>query len=207
MEKERDGPRPMAKSLIKMKEVVEYHPQSEMLPDIDRPKKKTIAKRPHNGPDANRMRENFVDSVACSKTKELAFSSQPALEAKITNHEIVSRSLFAANYIMYHMRVLPAGKVCKRNYEDFSRLRATLSKFYPGIQLPYLEKEGWLSDTSDEYAKKQGGVLELFMADILAHPELRNSRILEDFLGLNDHKKMKRKFEEYDRLGKVKSIE
>lgn len=33
------------------------------------------------------------------------------------------------------------------------------------------------------------------MADILRNPELRNSRVTEEFLSLPDHKKMKRKFE------------
>ena len=38
-------------------------------------------------------------------------------------------------------------------------------------------------------------MLEMFMADILSNKELRNSRVLEDFLGITDHKGVKRKFE------------
>ena len=41
----------------------------------------------------------------------------------------------------------------------------------------------------------------------MSHGELRNSRILEDFLTLKDHKQMKRKFEEYDKLKKITSLE
>lgn len=108
---------------------------------------------------------------------------------------------------MYDMKVMPNGLTCKRNYEDFFKLRCTLEKFYPGIQLPFLEKEGWRSDTSEEYAKKQIKMIEFFMDDIFRNPELRNSRIVEEFLTFEDHKKMKRKFEEYDKMTKLKSIE
>lgn len=47
----------------------------------------------------------------------------------------------------------------------------------------------------------------MFLRDILSHPELRNSRIIEDFLNIADHKGMKRKFEEYSRMDALKSIE
>ena len=75
---------------------------------------------------------------------------------KIVGREIIHRSMFAADYIMYNAKVLPSDKIIKRNYQDFLKLRNTLNKLYPGIQLPYLEKEGWISTTSEEYAQKQG---------------------------------------------------
>ena len=95
---------------------------------------------------------------------------------------------------MYHVKIKPSGLVCKRNYEDFSKLKTSLTKMYPGIQLPYLEKDSWISDTSAEFANKQSQMLEFFIRDILANKELRNSRIVEDFLTFPDHKKIKRKF-------------
>ena len=60
---------------------------------------------------------------------------------------------------MYHIKVFPTGHICKRNYEDFNKLKNALTKVYPGIQLPYLEKDSWISDTSDEFANKQKKVL------------------------------------------------
>lgn len=46
------------------------------------------------------------------------------------------------------------------------------------------------------------------MDDLLSNPELRNSRIVEYFLTLKDHKFMKRKFEEFDEnIKKVSSLE
>jgi hypothetical protein len=50
---------------------------------------------------------------------------------------------------MFHLKVLPANIVCKRNLEDFQKLRRNLEGVYPGVRLPYLEKLGWLdSETS-----------------------------------------------------------
>ncbi len=45
------------------------------------------------------------------------------------------------------------------------------------------------------------------MNDLIKNPEIRNSRILEDFLTLPNHKTIKRKFEEWEQLEAPKSIE
>jgi hypothetical protein len=111
------------------------------------------------------------------------------------------------DYVMYSMRVKPLNIVCKRNYEDFTRLRATLCALYPGIKMSYLEKNSWFYSTNIEFIKKQKAMLEFFLNDLIQHKEIRNSRILEDFLTLQEHKKIKRKFEEYEKLEKPKAIE
>lgn len=56
----------------------------------------------------------------------------------IKKHEIVHRTFFLPDYVMYHLEVSPLNKICKRNYEDFTRLRAELTKMYPGVKIPYL---------------------------------------------------------------------
>ena len=95
-------------------------------------------KKPKNGNDPNRVKVNFEDTVACIKSTARPFLKEENLEVKIIGHEIISRSIFSSNYLMYEMKILPSNKVCKRNYEDFSKLRATLVNVYPGIQLPFL---------------------------------------------------------------------
>jgi hypothetical protein len=58
-----------------------------------------------------------------------------------------------------------------------------------------------------EYIERQKKYLTYFLEDVLQNNELKNSRILEDFLTLKDHKQIKRKFEEYDKIKKITSIE
>ena len=82
-----------------------------------------------------------------------------------------------------------------------------MSQLFPAIKLPYLEKNSWFSSTNIEFIKKQKIMLEFFLNDILKNKEIRNSRIIEDFLTLSEHKKIKRKFEEWEKLEKPKSIE
>jgi hypothetical protein len=41
---------------------------------------------------------------------------------------------------------------------------------------------------------RQKKYLSYFLEDVLQNNELKNSRLLEDFLTLKDHKQMKRKF-------------
>ena len=98
------------------------------------------------------------------------------------------------DYVMYSLKILPADIECKRNYEDFTKLRSALERVYPGIPLPYLQKTSWLSETNADFIKKQKVMLEFFLAEIIYNKELRNSRIFEDFRTLKEHKKMKRKF-------------
>ncbi len=81
------------------------------------------------------------------------------------------------------MNVKPLNIVCKRNYEDFTKLKSALQKFYPGMQLPWLEKNSWF-ETSAENIKKQKVMMEFFIHDLIKNPEVRNSRIFEDFLTL-----------------------
>lgn len=86
------------------------------------------------------------------------------------------------------------------------RLKDALAKFYPGVQLPYLEKNSWF-ETNLENIKKQKNMLEFFLSDLLRNPEIRNSRIFEDFLTLKEHKAIKRKFEEYAKMDEYKGLE
>lgn len=43
-------------------------------------------------------------------------------------------------------------------------------------------------------------MLQYFLNDLIRNPEIKNSRILEDFLTIPDHKKIKRRFEEWEKL-------
>ena len=71
---------------------------------------------------------------------------------------------------------------------------------FPGIKLAYLESNRWFSATDEAFINDQKVMLEFFLNDLLKNPEIRNSKILEDFLTLLDHKTIKRKFEEWDKL-------
>ena len=66
----------------------------------------------------------------------------------IEKHEIIEKNFFVGDYVMYSMTVRPLNIVCKRTYEDFTKLKTTLQKFYPGVQLSWLEKNGWFETSA-----------------------------------------------------------
>lgn len=101
------------------------------------------------------------------------------------------------DYVMYSIRVQPINILIHRNYEDFTRLRAVLADFFPGTKLAYLEGNSWFGATNADHIKKQKAMLEYFLNDLLRNKEVCNSRFVEDFLMLPDHKRIKRKFEEF----------
>ena len=98
------------------------------------------------------------------------------------------------DYTMYIIKIQPLDISLKRNYEDFQRLRETLVRLFPATKLPYLESNSWFSATSEDFIHFQKVMLEFFLNDLIRNPEIRNSKILEDFITLIDHKKIKRKF-------------
>jgi hypothetical protein len=78
--------------------------------------------------------------------------SHKDLKVTIKNHEIIERSFFSSNYPMFHLKIMPATITCKRNFEDFIKLKKNLEGAYPGLRLPYLDRQGiFESQTSDEY--------------------------------------------------------
>ena len=80
----------------------------------------------------------FREKVTCFKSTIRSNLSSPNLNVVIENHDIVERSFLASNYAMYHIKVSPLNLELKRNYDDFSKLRDNLKKFFPGHHVPYL---------------------------------------------------------------------
>lgn len=62
------------------------------------------------------------------------------------------------------------------------------------MHLAYLEDGSWFNGTDSTFIEKQKKMIEMFMRDLLRNKEVRNSRVMEDFLTLEDHKSIKRKF-------------
>ena len=104
---------------------------------IRKKSKHIISKIKYDGPKI--FKKEFVDSVSCVKSGVRPNFKQK-ISVKIEGYEIIQRNIFASDYIMYKVKVNPGDKIIQRNYEDFSKLRNTLNKVYPVIQLPYLEK-------------------------------------------------------------------
>jgi hypothetical protein len=84
------------------------------------------------------FRNDFKDSVKCFPSAERQEFKGKDLSVAIEGHEIVSRTFLMPDYVMYSIRVQPLNILIQRNYEDFTRLRAVLSDFYPGTKLAHL---------------------------------------------------------------------
>ena len=113
----------------------------------------------------------FSEQLKCFKSFERSALSSKQLKVTISSHEIIERSFFSSNYPMFHLKVMPASITCKRNLEDFVKLRNSLEAVYPGVRLPYVDKAGWLeSETDPVYIERQKKYLTFFLDDVLAHP-------------------------------------
>lgn len=148
-----------------------------------------------------------MSTITCYVSAKRAQLSSPNLHVVIDKHSIIERTFLMPDYVMYHLEVHPLGVVCKRNYDDFLKLKNILSAMYPGLKLSYLESNSWFNTTSIEFIKRQKQMLEYFINDLIRNKEIRNSRFFEEFLTLTEHKQMKRKFEEYDKLDRPKAVE
>lgn len=80
----------------------------------------------------------FSETINCYKSTVRNQLVDPELNVYIDKHEIIERKFLAADYAMYSMKITPLNIECKRNYEDFSKLKENLAKIFPGIHMPYL---------------------------------------------------------------------
>ena len=97
--------------------------------------------------------------LTCYKSAVRSQLSDRGLNIFIEKHDIIERSFLAADYAMYHLKISPLGLECLRNYDDFSKLKANLLKFFPGHHLPYLDENSWFSGTSDDFINNQKKML------------------------------------------------
>jgi hypothetical protein len=141
------------------------------------------------------------EEIKCRKLeRESVFT-----DISITTHEMVHR-IFLPDYAMYCVKVLPTNIVCKRTYDDFVRLRTNLEKLHPVLKIPYLESSSWLSESDIVLINKNKSHLEFFLRGIIEHPDLSKSPIFRAFLTIEDHKTIKKRNEEFEKVGLVTSL-
>lgn len=69
----------------------------------------------------------------------------------------------------------------ERRYSDFLWLRNYLAREFPGLYIPPMAPKDGKHFTED-YLNKRKELLQSFMDDILEHPTLRATQVVEDFL-------------------------
>lgn len=141
------------------------------------------------------------EEVGCRKLEGGSLFS----DVSITAHEMVHR-IFLPDYAMYCVKVLPSNIICKRTYDDFVKLRANLEKLHPVLKIPYLESSSWLSESDIVLINKNKSHLEFFLRGIIEHPDLSRSPLFRAFLTIEDHKSMKKRNEEFEKVGVVTSL-
>ena len=153
------------------------------------------------------VQEDWQDVVKCIKAKTRQLALKTGLEVVITGHEVVNRNLFMSDYVRYFVSTPALNSEVKRKYNHFLKLRQNLEKFYPGFKLPFLAKAAWFQETDPSNITNQKMLISHFMNDVLMNRELRNCRIVEEFLTLQDYKGLKVKFEEYEKMAILHSVE
>ena len=113
------------------------------------------------------VKEDFFDNIPCIKAKVRSVLAEPSITVEVTGHEIASRSFVLPSYVLYTIVTKPLNVEVKRKYTYFEKLRHVLSKFYPGIRMPYLERAAWLSETNVDLISNQKQVIKRFMNDLL----------------------------------------
>ena len=103
----------------------------------------------------------------CYKSAVRTQIADRALNVRIDKYDIIERSFLAPDYAMYNIKIIPLGIEIKRNYDDFSKLKTNLAKFFPGIHLPYLHDNSWFSSTNTDFIDNQIKMLEFFLRDLL----------------------------------------
>jgi len=127
------------------------------------------------------------------------------IRCEIINVKINDPGMFRSKYSSYFIKTFPKGWVSERRFESFVELRNMLLKNYPGyIVPPILSKVEKKLEQHD--LDKRKFYLEKFLNDAVAHPVLKNSKLLFYFLSLPSEKEYESKGKPFSKTRLPKEI-
>lgn len=101
--------------------------------------------------------------------------------------EVVKPGFFSRNYEIYVIDNPLNGVTVRRRQNDFNELRKNLLKLYPGAAIPSMPT-GPIQKLEAEFMDERKELLQTFIDKVAAHPLLRTSRMVWDFLSVEGEK-------------------
>ena len=143
--------------------------------------------------------ENSDDFIHCKITEKTPLSSIKPINISVSLPVKVDGGLFSRSYVTYLVECEELKSKVRRRYSDFIWLRNYLTLHYVNCIIPPICKKKYNSRFEEEFIQKRSRKLEKFLNGVAAHPLLKQSQTLYDFLTVFSDEKLSLKKNIYDK--------
>ena len=147
------------------------------------------------------------DFATCQKAEAYELSKVQNIEIKINSYKKIDKGIFSKSYFTFLIETNPHNFKVYRRYSDFEWLKERLSIIFNTHILPRLSKKGKIVE--ERKINRRMRDLEKFLNFLLKDTLIKNSKILFDFLSIEneeDFHKMKKNYEKTKIPAEIKDI-
>ena len=147
------------------------------------------------------------DFATCQKAEAYELSKVQNIEIKIISYKKIDKGIFSKSYFTFLIETNPHNFKVYRRYSDFEWLKERLSIIFNTHILPRLSKKGKIVE--ERKINRRMRDLEKFLNFLLKDTLIKNSKILFDFLSIEneeDFHKMKKNYEKIKIPAEIKDI-
>ena len=138
------------------------------------------------------------DFENCQIIEVNEFSKYQNIEIKINSYKKVDKGIFTKTYFSFLIVTNPLNLNVYRRYSDFEWLKERLLYIYNTNVLPRLSKKGKIVE--ERKINRRMRDLEKFLNFLLKDPLIKNSKILYDFLSIDDEEEFHKKKKIYEKI-------
>ena len=138
------------------------------------------------------------ESANCQKMEPAELSKFSHLEIRINSYKKVDGGFLSKSYFSFLINTNPLDLKVYRRYSDFEWLKERLSVAFNTSILPRLSKKGKIVD--ERRINRRMRDLEKFLNFLLKDPLIKSSKILFDFLSIENDEEFHRTKKLYDKM-------
>ena len=152
--------------------------------------KKTIIEQQEQTTTQHSQQSNIIDDknkyeeiIQCKTLPLTDLGRNDNIKIEISSPQKIEGGIFSKSYVTFLVSTNPLKLQVRRKYSDFEWLRSLLISLYPTSVIPFLPKKSSFSDRFNEiFLNKRMRFLDKFMTFLITDPLIRNSKLLYEFL-------------------------
>lgn len=144
--------------------------------------------------------EPYKEKIKCAKSDETDIAKSSNITITLSYPEKVEGGIFSKSYVTYLVTTLPFEFKVRKRYSDFEWLRTMLQSIYIGSVIPPIPRKNYGDRFNEFFISKRMRSLEKFMQGLAVDPLLRSSKILFDFLTIENEQEWNNKKAAYNKM-------
>ncbi len=146
-------------------------------------------------------KNKYEEIIECKTLPLTDLGRNDNITIEISSPQKIEGGIFSKSYITFLVSTIPLKLQVRRRYSDFEWLRNLLINLYPTSVIPFLPKKSSFGDRFNEvFLNKRMRFLEKFMKFLITDPLIRNSKLLYEFLCIENENDFNTKKNFYNKL-------